>query len=70
LCTDEGMAGKTELGHSSQWKLEEVVNWRRIVQIFYVYQGAATASTTTNKTSSSNPADEPKTTVEERSEIR
>lgn len=30
---------RTEAGAQNEWKLEAVINWKRIVELYYTYHG-------------------------------
>lgn len=39
---DDDINDNAELGHSSEWKIETVIDWRRVVEIFYQLNGRPT----------------------------
>lgn len=35
------MPENVEMGDSNTWKIESIINWSRMVQLFYTYQGTS-----------------------------
>lgn len=36
---NSGLYVKEELGHSSEWKIESVIEWKRVVELYFIYKG-------------------------------
>ena len=34
-----GLFVAEELGHSSEWKIESVIEWKRVVDIYFIFKG-------------------------------
>lgn len=41
--------GTAELGSSSEWKIENVINWKHVVEQFYLSQGGPVDTEETDK---------------------